>query len=88
MAGAHGAGHPDAAMIELQVVPGPAVTREAFLRTHPPYSIALDGYVHGAPFLDVRDDGPRRNFNHHEAVDRSCTSATCEQVRRAGWRGP
>lgn len=70
-------------MVELQVVPGPATTREAFLRTHPPYSIALDGYVHGAPFLDIGDDGPRRNFNHHEAVDRSCTSATCEQVRRA-----
>jgi hypothetical protein len=70
-------------MIELRVQPGPAITRVAFLQTHPPYSIALDGYVHGAPFLDVRNDGPRRNFNHHEAVDRSCTVATCEQARRA-----
>lgn len=70
-------------MIELRVKPGPAVTHAEFLRTHPPYSIALDGYVHGAPFLDVRNDGPRRNFNHHEAVDRSCTIATCEQARRA-----
>ena len=24
-----------------------------------------------------------RNFNHHEVVDRSCTTATCEQARRA-----
>jgi len=45
--------------------------------------VALDGYVAGQPFLEVREQGPYRNFNHHEAVDRSCTSATCEQVRRA-----
>lgn len=68
-------------MIELVVRPGPAVTRAAFVATHPPFSIALDGYVQGEPFLDRR--GPYRNFNHHEVVDRSCTSATCEQARRA-----
>lgn len=68
-------------MIELNVVPGPAKSREDFIATHPPFSIALDGYVYGAPFLDV--EGPRRNFNHHEEVDRSCMVATCEQVRRA-----
>lgn len=70
-------------MIELHVKPGPALSREEFLDTHPPYSIALDGYVHGAPFLAVKESGPYRNFNHHEVVDRSCTSATCEQARRA-----
>lgn len=69
--------------IELFVRPGPALTREEFLKTHPPYSIALDGYVFGEPWLVVAPEGPWRNFNHHEAVDRSCTSATCEQVRRA-----
>src|SRR5262249_252943 len=68
-------------MIQLVVRPGPAVTREEFISSHPPFSIALDGYVRGEPFLEVR--GPYRNFNHHEAVDRSCTSATCEQARRA-----
>ena len=31
----------------------------------------------------MAERGPYRNFNHHESVDRSCTSATCEQVRRA-----
>ncbi len=70
-------------MIELHVRPGPAIRRAEFVETHPPYSIALDGYVHGEPFLELRPDGPMRNFNHHEVVDRSCTIATCEQARRA-----
>jgi hypothetical protein len=70
------------AMIELQTRPGPAVMRDVFLATHPPFSIALDGYVFGEPFLEVNARGPFRNFNHHELVDRSCTSATCEQARR------
>ena len=69
--------------VVLKIVPGKIITREEFLETHPPFSIALDGYVAGEPFLAVNDKGPYRNFNHHEAVDRSCTSATCEQVRRA-----
>lgn len=69
--------------IELIVRPGPALTREQFLSTHEPYAIALDGYVFGEPWLHVEAKGPYRNFNHHEAVDRSCTSATCEQARRA-----
>jgi len=70
-------------MIELHVRPGPGISRTEFLATHTPYAIALDGYVAGEPFLEVRPDGPFRNFNHHEAVDRSCTTATCEQSRRA-----
>ncbi|HEU0030312.1 MAG TPA: hypothetical protein VFQ53_06765 [Kofleriaceae bacterium] len=69
--------------IELVVRPGPALSREQFLATHEPYSVALDGYVYGEPWLYVGPDGPYRNFNHHETVDRSCTSATCEQARRA-----
>ena len=69
--------------VTLHVKPGPAVTREQFLDTHPPFSVALDGYVHGEPFLVQRPDGPYRNFNHHEVVDRSCTCSTCEQARRA-----
>jgi hypothetical protein len=69
--------------ITLQIVPGAVFTREEFLASHPPYSIALDGYVKGEPFIMTAADGPYRNFNHHEAVDRSCTCATCEQVRRA-----
>jgi hypothetical protein len=70
-------------MIELNVKPGPALSRDDFVATHPPFSVALDGYVFGEPWLHVTAAGPWRNFNHHEAVDRSCTSATCEQARRA-----
>jgi hypothetical protein len=70
-------------MIELHVRPGPGISRAEFVASHPPYSIALDGYVAAEPFLDLAADGPRRNFNHHEVVDRSCTTATCEQARRA-----
>lgn len=69
--------------VTLKIVPGKTVSREDFAPTHPPFSIALDGYVAGEPFLELGERGPYRNFNHHEAVDRSCTSATCEQVRRA-----
>jgi hypothetical protein len=69
--------------IELIVQPGPALTREQFIASHPPYSVALDGFVFGEPWLYVGETGPYRNFNHHETVDRSCTSATCEQARRA-----
>ena len=69
--------------IELIVRPGPALTREQVLSTHQPYAVALDGYVFGEPWLHVTPAGPFRNFNHHETVDRSCTSATCEQSRRA-----
>ncbi|MDP2345421.1 MAG: hypothetical protein Q8O67_31040 [Deltaproteobacteria bacterium] len=68
--------------IELETRPGPAVMRDVFLASHPPFSVALDGYVFGEPFLEVNERGPWRNFNHHELVDRSCTSATCEQARR------
>jgi hypothetical protein len=59
------------------------MARARFVAEHPPFSIALDGYVFGEPWLHVADAGPYRNFNHHESVDRSCTSATCEQARRA-----
>ncbi len=69
--------------VSLHIHPGKTVSREEFAKTHPPFSIALDGYVSGEPFLETVEQGPYRNFNHHEAVDRSCTSATCEQVRRA-----
>jgi hypothetical protein len=66
--------------IQLHVKPGPGISRATFVATHAPFSIALDGYVEDAPFLDLA--GPFRNFNHHEVVDRSCTTATCEQARR------
>lgn len=67
----------------IVVAPGKTIGREEFL-THPAYAIALDGYVNTEPFLYLDTcAGPYRNFNHHEVVDRSCTNATCEQVRKA-----
>lgn len=69
-------------MIELHVQKCPGLSREVFVSTHPAYSIALDGYVATEPFLEILPTGPYRNFNHHEVVDRSCTTATCEQARR------
>jgi hypothetical protein len=70
-------------VIELHVQKCSGLARETFISTHPAYSIALDGYVAAEPFLEIHPTGPYRNFNHHEAVDRSCTAATCEQARRA-----
>lgn len=66
-------------MITLHVLRQPAITRHQF-SFYPAFSVALDGFVGAEPYLD---EGPRRNFNHHEGVDRSCTLSTCEQVRRA-----
>ena len=69
--------------VELYIVPGKIVDREDFVKSHPPFSIALDGYVAAPPFFEITPTGPYRNFNHHEMVDRTCTCATCEQCRRA-----
>lgn len=56
----------------------PHMDAAEFRRVSPPYSIALDGYVKGPPWLD--EDGPRANYNHHEDVYRPATRATCGQV--------
>lgn len=65
----------------LRVDPRPAISWEAFRAEHPPFSIALDGYVRGGPRFDAQ--GPHANFNHHEDVDRLATRATCAQVLMA-----
>lgn len=68
--------------INIHVEPNtPPQTQEQFIHEKGPFSVALDGYVHGAPWFD--DTGPRVNFNHHEDVDRLATGATCEQVLTA-----
>lgn len=51
---------------------------DGFLRTAPPFSIALDGYVYGGPKFHPK--GPHASFNHHEEVDRLATRSTCAQV--------
>lgn len=67
----------------IRLVPDPTVPpmewhRFADRAVSPPCSIALDGYVHGAPRFT--EDGPFANFNHHEDVNRLATRATCGQV--------
>jgi len=58
-------------MINLHINPRKIVDWRKFCVTHPPYSIALDGYVYGPPrFLEPTQGGPKANFNHHEDVDR------------------
>lgn len=65
--------------IRLHVEPNiPFLTWEHFKREAPPFSVALDGYVRGAPTIDPK--GPWVNFNHHEGVDRLATRSTCAQV--------
>lgn len=78
-------------MIKLHVVTDVAPMGFAsFIKTHQPYSIALDGYVTGGPQLRRGDDGlakkypgPHANFNHHEDVNRLATRATCAQTLMA-----
>ena len=65
-------------MIELRVEPRLVKAWETFCMENPPYSIALDGYVEGAPKYDHA--GPRLNLNHHEGVDRLSTRSTSGQV--------
>ncbi len=75
-------------MIKLHVVTDvPPMSFASFVKTHEPYSVALDGYVTGGPQLRRGDDGlakkypgPHANFNHHEDVNRLATRATCAQV--------
>jgi hypothetical protein len=65
--------------VVLKLRPGAEpISWAEFCDTHPPYSIALDGYVKGASRFDER--GPRLNLDHHADVDRLATRATCAQV--------
>jgi hypothetical protein len=69
-------------VIKLHVVTdAPPMGFKRFVKTHEPYSLALDGYVTGGPKLDR--SGPHANFNHHEEVDRLATRATCAQTLMA-----
>lgn len=71
-------------MIKLHVEPTVVpVPWDTFLRSHSPYSIALDGYVSAGPRFSGDESGPHANFNHHEEVDRLATRATCGQVLMA-----
>jgi hypothetical protein len=65
--------------IHLILRPGQApIGWSRFRRTHPYYSIALDGYVRGRSKYDP--DGPWLTLDHHEDVDRLSARATCSQM--------
>jgi len=67
--------------ITLHLCPGKQISWEDFIRCTPPYSIAIDGLVHGKPRLDL--NGMRANFNHHEDVVRFATRCTLGQALMA-----
>ncbi len=68
-------------MLELIVKPREVITWEEFCRNTPAYSIALDGYVYGSPFIQEKQEaGPRANFNHHEEVENIATRSTAGQI--------
>ena len=67
--------------MKLIVEPRVSKSREQFMQENPSNSIALDGYVGGAPRWDL--NSKHFNFNHHEDVNRLMTRCTAEQVLMA-----
>lgn len=64
--------------MNLRICPRKTISWAEFCSKAGPWSIALDGYVHGEPLYNP--DGPYVNFNHHEDVDRLATRSTSGQV--------
>ncbi len=64
-------------IVEPTTVP---MSFETFVKTKPPFSIALDGYVKGASNSLWAESGLYVNFNHHEDVNRLATRCTSAQV--------
>ena len=65
-------------MITLHVEPNVSYSWEMFVKTLPPFSIALDGFVASETRRDL--SGPFANFDHHAHVDRLVSRSTCEQT--------
>lgn len=64
--------------VRLVVIPRKTVSWDEFVSTHPPYSIAIDGYCSGVTRMS--DDGLHLNINHHEDCDRLATRSSCAQA--------
>lgn len=64
--------------VELYIEPRRVYKWSDFKKLKPPYSIALDGFVHSATKRDPK--GPHANFDHHIRADRLATRSTSEQV--------
>ncbi|HSX34272.1 MAG TPA: hypothetical protein VLF62_01355 [Candidatus Saccharimonadales bacterium] len=68
---------------QLVVHPGREIASWGeFVSSHPPYSVALDGYVIGAPEFAQGPDGPHANLDHHYGVNRLATLSTAQQALR------
>lgn len=67
---------------ELIMRPGITVaSRGDFISSHPPYAVALDGYVNAPPFFVWTPDGePYCNFDHHSGVNRFATRSSAQQA--------
>lgn len=63
---------------EIHVLPRTAVSIEQFYKIAQPGSIALDGFVKGAPFID--EDHGYINADHHNGVIREFTMSTAMQI--------
>lgn len=66
--------------INLIVCPREVVRWDDFIKSAPPFSVALDGYVYGPSSFVQTDDGPYINFNHHEGSQRWSTPSSSAQV--------
>lgn len=63
--------------IELIIRPRQSVSWEAFCKTTPPRSVALDGYVTDGPQWDEKS--LHVNMDHHSGCSREATMSTCRQ---------
>ena len=79
--------------VKMFYSPGKETTRNNFLKTYPPFSIAIDGYVPGKTVFQKQiESGPRLIIDHHpppaerdnkelgEENDRLIYRSTCEQT--------
>ncbi len=62
----------------LNVISRKSITWKEFLKSTPPRSIALDGFVHGGPNYDPKTH--HLNFDHHDGVVREAITSTAMQV--------
>lgn len=69
---------PQKSQFNIIAKPWKVINWEEFKHQTPTCSIALDGYVFGAPTYD--SNWLNINFNHHEWVDRLSTRCTASQV--------
>lgn len=68
----------DDTMLNLHYEFGKTVGTKEQFEKYPEYSIAADGFLEAAPYIDSNKH--YANFDHHAGVDRSKTKCACAQV--------